>query len=134
MKKKRKKQCTQVKVHFDNFSAKWDETYEIGAFTKGQVQPLYSHATPRMRPTEFPVYHRYLDPTSNKCKLFGQGFYIQCPTEWSTARAGAHILAQASRFMQKPELASHGPIDVDEINDDTFAASATLRQNVFNCE
>lgn len=115
----------KVRVHFDNFSAKWDEIYEIDAFTEGTVQPVYSHATPRTKPTEFPVYHRYLDRSSKKCSLFGQGFYIQCPTEWSTARAGAHILAQASRFLQKPDfIGSHGPVDVDEIMDEEVIASA----------
>ncbi|KAL7541199.1 hypothetical protein ACHAXR_010719 [Thalassiosira sp. AJA248-18] len=91
---------TKVKIHFDNFSAKWDEMYSIDHFTQGRVCPLYSHATPRPKPTEFIVHHRGLDRKSKKCYLFGQSFYIQCHNEWSTARAGAHILAQASRFLE----------------------------------
>ena len=118
---------TKVKVHFDNFSTKWDETYTIESFARGQVRPLYSHATPRMKPTEFPVYHRYSDKSSKRSFLFGQGFYIQCSTEWSTARAGAHILAQASRFLQRPDFpSSHGPVDVDDIEDSSINISQRI--------
>ena len=115
---------SKVIVHFDNFSSKWDETYTIQSFTRGEVCPLYSHATPRMRPTEFPVYHRYLDRSTRKPFLFGHDFFIQCQSEWSTARAGAHILAQAARFLQtNTEFTSHGPVDVNEIEDDDRANS-----------
>ena len=124
---------TKVRVHFDNFSSKWDETYEIEAFTSGQVQPLYSHATPRSKPTEFVVLNRYTDRKLKKTFLFGQDFYLQCPTEWSTARAGAHILAQASRFMQKPELSpSRGPIDVDEIDDEEINMATRIYDKAFS--
>lgn len=123
---------SRVRVHFDNFSTKWDEIYEIDAFLDGTVQPLYSHATPRMKPTEFPVYHRFEDKSTKKQMLFGQDFYIQCPIEWSTARAGAHILAQASRFLQKPEFASHGPIDVDEVDEDSIASALRTYDRAFS--
>ena len=103
---------TKVRVHFDTFSSKWDETYTIENFTSGQVQPLYSHANPRTKPTEFIVHHRYMDRTTRIPNLFGQAFYVQCHSEWSTARAGAQILAQASRFLrQSPHFV--GPVDVD---------------------
>ncbi|KAL7433527.1 hypothetical protein ACHAXH_002064, partial [Discostella pseudostelligera] len=91
---------TKVKIHFDNFSSKWDETYTIESFTEGRVCPLYSHATPRLKPTEFIVHHRLFDRKRKKYHLFGHSFVIQCHNEWSTARAGAHILAQASRFLE----------------------------------
>ncbi|KAL7487577.1 hypothetical protein ACHAW6_013161 [Cyclotella cf. meneghiniana] len=90
----------RVKVHFDNFSSKWDEIYTIESFSSGRVCPLYSHATPRSKATEFLVYHRAMDRKSKQFYLFGQSFYLQCHNEWSTARAGAHILAQASRFLE----------------------------------
>jgi len=90
----------KVKVHFDNFSSKWDEMYSIEHFNEGRVCPLYSHATPRQKPTEFIVHNRGLDRKTKECYLFGQSYYIQCHNEWSTARAGAHILAQASRFLE----------------------------------
>jgi ubiquitin C-terminal hydrolase len=108
---------TKVLIHFDNFSSKWDETYTIDDFKRGQVRPLYSHATPRVKPTEFLVSHRYTDRSTKANVLFGQAFFLQCENEWSTARAGAHILAQASRFLHRPDLSSHGPVDVDEVND-----------------
>lgn len=104
---------TKVRIHFDNFSSKWDETYTIDQFQKGQVRPLYSHATPRVKPTEFVVYHRYFDRKKKSNALFGRGFYLQCQNEWSTARAGAHILAQASRFLSR--LSDSQAVDVDEI-------------------
>ena len=91
---------TKVKIHFDNFSSKWDETYTIESFTEGRVCPLYSHATPRPKPTEFIVHHRLFDRARKMHHFFGQSFAIQCHNEWSTARAGAHILAQAARFLE----------------------------------
>ena len=82
--------------------------YSIDSFTKGRVCPLYSHATPRSKATEFVVHHRGLDKKSKKYYLFGQSFYLQCHNEWSTARAGAHILAQASRFLEHPNYPDNG--------------------------
>lgn len=93
-------QQKKVRIHFDNFLSKWDEVYSIDHFKKGRVNPLYSHAEQKMKPTEFVVYHRFTDRTSGQSSFFGQPFYIQCKIEWSNARAGAHILAQASRFLQ----------------------------------
>lgn len=103
---------TKVRIHFDNFSSKWDETYSIEHFNDGQVQPLYSHATHRTKPTEFIVHHRYMDRSTRIPNLFGQSFYVQCHSEWSTARAGAQILAQASRFLRQGPTPT-GPVDVD---------------------
>lgn len=90
----------KVKVHFDNFSSKWDEEYSMEDFDQGKVRPIYSHVSPRPKPTEFFVHHRHIDRSTGRSSLFGQSFYVQCQTEWSNARAGAHILAQASRFMR----------------------------------
>jgi len=115
---------TKVRIHFDNFSSKWDETYTIEHFKRGKVRPLYSHATPRPKPTEFMVYHRYFHKLSNMTCLFGLPFHLQCHNEWSTARAGAHILAQASRYLQKANVIHTGPINVDDIQE---VDSRTLR-------
>jgi hypothetical protein len=104
---------TKVRVHFDNFSTKWDELYTINHFKEGKVRPLYSHSSRRTKPTEFIVHHRFTDNTTRLSNLFGQSFYIQCQNEWSTARAGAHILAQATRFLQRSSDWS-GPIDLDD--------------------
>ena len=104
---------TKVRIHFDNFSSKWDEMYTIEHFTEGRVRPLYSHASPRVKPTEFVIHHRYTDRMSRMSNLFGQSFYVQCANEWSTARAGAQILAQASRFLKQSSEPS-GPVDVDD--------------------
>ena len=104
---------TKVRIHFDNFSSKWDEMYTIDHFKEGRVRPLYSHASPRAKPTEFVVHHRYTDRISRMSNLFGQTFYVQCHNEWSTARAGAQILAQASRFLRQA-AASPGPVDLDD--------------------
>jgi len=92
----------RVRVHFDNFSSKWDEWYAFRDFQKNQVRPLYSHATPRSKPTEVIVHHRHGSSRSSgdgSSTLFGHPFYLQLHNEWSTARAGAHILAQAARFL-----------------------------------
>jgi hypothetical protein len=104
---------TKVRIHFDNFSSKWDEMYTIDHFTEGRVRPLYSHAAPRVKPTEFIVHHRYTDRMTRMSNLFGLSFYVQCHNEWSTARAGAQILSQASRFL-KQSSEPHGPVDIDD--------------------
>jgi hypothetical protein len=92
----------KVRIHFDNFSSKWDEMYTIEHFNEGRVRPLYSHAAPRLRPTEFIVHHRFTDRNTRLSNLFGQSFYVHCHNEWTTARAGAQILAQAGRFLKLP--------------------------------
>ena len=74
--------------------------YTIDHFLQGRVQPVYSHANPRAKPTEFVVHHRYMDRSKRLSNLFGQSFFVQCHNDWSTARAGAQILAQASRFLR----------------------------------
>eukprot|EP00980_Cylindrotheca_fusiformis_P029915 scaffold24028_cov152-Cylindrotheca_fusiformis.AAC.6 len=107
---------TKVRIHFDNFSSKWDELYTIDHFKEGRVQPLYSHAVPRSKPTEFICHHRYMDRTKRLSNLFGQSFFVQCQNEWSTARAGAQILAQASRFLKLPS-SINGPVDIDDSGD-----------------
>ena len=89
-----------VKVHFDNFASKWDEPYTIEHFEEGKLQPLHTRTAPRVKPTDFYVNHKYLNRESDEQISFGQPFAIQCYTEWTGARAGAQILAQASRFLQ----------------------------------
>jgi hypothetical protein len=106
-------QTKKVRVHFDNFSTKWDEMYSIDHFKEGRVRPVYSHASPRAKPTELLVHHRYTGRESGESFVFGQSFYVECQNDWSNARAGAHILAQASRFL-KQTPAWGGPVDLDE--------------------
>ncbi len=87
----------KIKVHFDNFSKKWDLTYSLDDIRDGKVQPLYSHSRPKDQPLEVQIFH------SNKndpLDLFGFPFFTHCQIEWSNARAGAHILAQASRYLE----------------------------------
>jgi hypothetical protein len=91
-----------IRVHFDNFSSKWDEKYTIEHFIQGRVKPLYSQASLRKNPTEFVVHHRYTNRSSKVSNLFGQSFIVQCHSEWSTARAAAQILCQASRYLAAP--------------------------------
>jgi ubiquitin C-terminal hydrolase len=91
----------KVRVHFDNFLPKWDEKYSFDHFQKDRVAPLYTKAEANYKPTELMVHHRLYDQTRKKMFIFGQSFYIQCHSEWSNARAGAHILAQVSRFLPR---------------------------------
>jgi ubiquitin C-terminal hydrolase len=102
----------KVKIHFDNFSDKWDEYYTIKDFRTKRVQPLYSHSPGKNKPTEFIVHHRYTDRVSRASHLFGQSFFVHCHSEWTTARAGAQILAQASRFLSQCPVPP-GPVDID---------------------
>lgn len=87
----------QIKVHFDNFSTKWDLTYSFSDFLKGNLCPLYSHSRPKDYPIEFQLFN-YADGSSNA--PLGYPFLLQFYGEWSEARAGAHILSQASRYME----------------------------------
>jgi len=87
----------KIKVHFDNFSSKWDITYSVDDFKNGKIQPLYSHSKPKDKTLEIQVFHSLSNDLSN---LFGFPFFVHCYTEWSNTRAGAHILAQASRYLQ----------------------------------
>lgn len=111
-----------VRVHFDNFCSKWDETYTIDDFKLGHVRPLYSHAVPKA-PLEFMAYHRFQSQndlqSSNRYNFFGLPFFLQFHNEWSTARAGAHILAQASRFILRnknslPVVTSNGKVEMSQ--------------------
>jgi hypothetical protein len=112
-------QAKKVRVHFDNFSPKWDEMYSIEHFKKGRVNPLYSHATPKKKPAEFMVHHRYTDRSTGHTVVFGQSFYVQCPNEWSNARAGAHILAQVARFLeQNPDFSGSRQTDSSAVDRD----------------
>jgi len=142
----------KVKLHFDNFCSKWDEWYEFADFCNGQVRPLYSHSTPRMKPTEVIVYHRLGMSTSKKSSevaagepvsvLFGQSFCIQFFNEWSTARAGAHILSQAARFLRSAKTslsASHlnttmagsdSPSENDRLDDAAQLACAAIAEAI----
>ena len=90
----------KVKVHFDNFSTKWDLYFTFNEIAKGKVCPLYSHTQPKERPLEFLVYN---SSESDSSGLFGTPFHLECFHEWSVARAVAHILAQASRFVDRNE-------------------------------
>ena len=62
------------------------------------------------------VHHRSIDKKSKKSYLFGQSFYLQCHNEWSTARAGAHILAQASRFLESSHFANREDENASVVN------------------
>jgi Ubiquitin carboxyl-terminal hydrolase len=99
-------QPKKVRVHPDIASPKWDEFYTLEHFKKGKVSPLYSEAEPKSKSFEFLMHHRCVDKTSNQPAYFGQSFYIQCHKEWTNARAGAHILAQTSRFLRQKVNAS----------------------------
>jgi hypothetical protein len=99
--------AVKIRILPDTVTPKWHEFYTIEHFRKGQVNPLYSHAEAKSKSTEFLVHHRCcIDKTTGKTVLFGQSFYIQCHMEWSNARAGAHLLAQTSRFLRQKLTAS----------------------------
>ena len=85
-----------VKVHFDNFQSKWDLAYSIEDFKRENIKPLYSTTIPK-KPLEFEVEHSH---GSGTCASFGLPYQLQCYHEWTMARAGAHILTQAARFIE----------------------------------
>ena len=89
----------RIRVHFDLFSSKWDEDYSWSDFSSAstskqpRLAPLYTHVKPRDRITELPVSHLL------QHQVFGSTLYIQLQTEWTMARAAAHILSQLARFL-----------------------------------
>jgi Ubiquitin carboxyl-terminal hydrolase len=93
----------KIRVHFDNFSPKWDETYSISSFVDRSVMPVYAHAKPKQRPTEFMIHNRYSDTECEENVYFGQPFIMQCQNDWTNARAGAHVLGQACRYLAQPK-------------------------------
>jgi hypothetical protein len=130
----------RVRLHFDNFSSKWDEWYEFKDFCNSQVTPLYSHSTPRMRPIEVIAYHR-LSMSHSKVgsgansgyadsALFGQSFCLQFFNEWSTARAGAHILAQAARFLRSTTSDLSPKMCSDKMNDALESISLAIAETI----
>ena len=86
-----------LKVHFDNFSTKWDLNYTLEEIRAGKVQPLYSNSRPKDKPLEIQMLH---SQSKDSLNLFGLPFFTHCHIEWSNARAGAQILAQASRYLE----------------------------------
>lgn len=97
-------------VHFDNCSSEWDEVFEMEDFERGRIKPFYTETRPHSKALELElaVYHRWHDEKTNSDKYFGQPHLVQCHVEWSLARAGAHILAQSARFLQRPPEADDG--------------------------
>jgi len=120
----------KVRVHFDNFHLKWDEHYTFGDFKNGKVNQLYSHAEPKARPVEISVLHRFSTRTAGFSPFFGQQFYLQCHNEWSNARAGAHILSQASRFLQQ----NPSQQDPYRVADKAHAAISELIDLLVDCD
>ena len=92
----------KMKVHFDNFSPKWDLIYDMNHLRKLKVLPLHSQTPAKKLYPEFLVYHRSEHPSTGGKIFFGNAFIVQVQSEWSCARAGAQILAQATRFVTRP--------------------------------
>jgi hypothetical protein len=64
--------------------------------------PVYAHAKPKQRPTEFMVHNRFSDVGCEENVYFGHPFIVQCQNDWTNARAGAHVLGQACRYLAQP--------------------------------
>lgn len=100
-----------VKVHFDNFSSKWDETYPLAGPSGEKLAPFGTRApAPKDPKMSTLILHEVLDYPSGKHVEFGMPGFIDFWREWSVGRALAHMLAQASRFL-KP----NGPSDLSEL-------------------
>ena len=103
----------KVKVHFDRYSTKWDREYGLKNFQHPKIRPLYmtKSASPPSPLSRIKVYHRrdrgqgdeLVDENSGLDMPlhfnFGLTSIVHAHYEWSTARAGAHILAQVARFV-----------------------------------
>lgn len=90
----------KFRVHFDDFDPRWDETYEMEDFKRGNIRPLYSTAQQRTTPVELKVCHLWHDDDTNTDKYFGCPIVLQFHPDWTLARGAAHIFTQATRFLQ----------------------------------
>jgi hypothetical protein len=62
--------------------------------------------------------------------LFGQSFCLQFFNEWSTARAGAHILAQAARFLRSTTSDLSPKMCSDKMNDALESISLAIAETI----
>jgi Ubiquitin carboxyl-terminal hydrolase len=113
----------KIVVHFDNFLARWDEEYTYEAFRKHKILPLYTKTESKNRVSEHMISHRWFDRTTRKSSYFGLSFLVQLKNEWSTARAGAHILLQASRFLYRR---GHHHQDMQHLTDKVYSHVSDL--------
>ena len=107
----------EFRVHFDNFAPKWDEVYSMEAFQQERLAPLHSkalHATTASSRRILMVCHSVRNDEGYSI-LFGQPFPIELYSEWSLARAGAHLIAQASRCLRTPPPVKPGQGSVASI-------------------
>uniref|UniRef100_A0A7S1BPE2 USP domain-containing protein n=1 Tax=Corethron hystrix TaxID=216773 RepID=A0A7S1BPE2_9STRA len=93
---------TKVLVHFDHLASKWAEKFTLDDFLQKKIAPLYTKVTPRAIPIEGTLYHRHSG------HYFGNTSFLHFHNEWSMARAGAHIMAQAARFLHEDQSTSGG--------------------------
>ena len=116
-----------VRVHFDRYGTKFDRDYSIKNFSHHKICPLYatkskSKSSEGNSSLRVKVYQRRArmrgddqvdssSPPDTSLHLnFGIVQILHCMLEWSTARAGAHVLQQLSRFINDQGT-------LDDVND-----------------
>jgi hypothetical protein len=109
-----------IRVHFDNYSAKWDEWLSARDFANGRVQPVYTHTTRKTQIYHLTVYHRRikdvptlisnssLDPkkqaTDSGIDLVGVPFIVPVEPWRSCEHLYRHVVEQAFRFASTEEI------------------------------
>ncbi|CAM9338225.1 unnamed protein product, partial [Chrysoparadoxa australica] len=108
----------KVLIHFDRFTAKWDEWFSEKEWREGRLAQLYTQVPRKTRLAEIPLVQRKTVklPTVNgsSCysnsgitkELFGLPLLIHCRSSHSTCYLWRLIVQQASRFIGNAELAA----------------------------
>jgi hypothetical protein len=116
-----------VRIHFDNYSPKWDEWLSARDFANGRIQPVYTHTARKTQIYHLTVYHRRMrDPNANPTTtresvkgstepkqpassepvidLVGVPFIIPIEPWRSCEHLYRHIVEQAFRFASTEEM------------------------------
>jgi hypothetical protein len=119
-----------IRVHFDNFSAKWDEWYSGKDFNDGRLSYVYHHSVRKLKISDLIVLHRRQmtdnsasnqsesrrsdrhssdksnQAAANNYELVGVPFILQCESFRSCTHVYGHIVEQAMRYASIDEVAA----------------------------
>ena len=112
-----------LRIHFDNFSGKWDEWYSAADFEFGKVARVYTYSTRRLKvvdvivvqrqitlrnstvtPTGSPASHEASAPKVLNVKVFGYPIVLQCESFRSCEHVHRIIAEQSIRYAQHGQM------------------------------
>ena len=112
-----------LRIHFDNFSGKWDEWYSAADFEFGKVARVYTYSSRRLKvvdvivvqrqislrnstvtPTGSPTPHEPGVPKVLNVKIFGYPIVLQCESFRSCEHVHRIIAEQSIRYAQHGQM------------------------------